>query len=109
MAADIAIDEVQAAARSLATEDRASLRWTVTVVVVMVVLLALFNAASMRSWADNLPPTSDNLAIRGVAERWSEATDRWGLSTPRARLRAGWEQARRWRFPSPQPTGTPSI
>ena len=103
MAADITLEE--ASDTSVAHADSGGLGWTVVVIAVMTLLLALFNAASVRSWAETLPPTPRNLAIHDAAESWYDLTERLGLATPRASLRAAWTSAHAWRFPTQQPAG----
>jgi hypothetical protein len=97
MAADIALEDARDT--SVADADSGALGWTCFVIAAMTVLLALFNAASVRSWAETLPPSPRNLAIHDAAESWYDFTERLGLVAPRARLRAAWMAAHDWRFP----------
>jgi hypothetical protein len=100
MAADIALED--AGETSAVDADSGALGWTVVVIAVMTVLLALFNAASIKSWAETLPPTPRNLAIHDAAENWYDLTERLGLAAPRASLRAVWTSAHAWRFGAPR-------
>jgi hypothetical protein len=79
-------------------ESERALAWTATVILVITLLLALFSAASMKSWAETLPPTPLNAVIRQSAEDWSDTTERLGLAAPRAQLHALWLSAKARRF-----------
>lgn len=101
MPTDMAIDEAAAEAAPATAEDTRALAWTCRVIVVITLLLALFSAASMKSWAESLPPTPANLAVRQVAEGWYDTTDHLGLAAPRAGLRSLWSSWREAKFPQP--------
>ena len=79
------------------------LAWTSCVIATTCLLLALFNAASIRSWADGLAPTPANLAIQRAADGWADFTGVVGLAAPRAGLHSAWEAARGLRFPETTP------
>jgi hypothetical protein len=83
------------------TQSEHALAWTSTVILTITVLLALFSAASMKSWAETLPPTPTNAIIRQYAEDWFDTTERLGLAAPRAALHAFWQSARAQRFGHP--------
>jgi hypothetical protein len=99
MAADTLFDHTSAA-QAVATpaQSERSLAWTTAVIVVITGLLALFSAASLKSWAETLPPTPVNGVIRQSAEDWFATTERLGLATPRARLHDLWQSARAMKF-----------
>src|SRR5579863_966478 len=104
MASDFVIAEAPVpASRAAAAKD--DLGWTSLVILVMTALLALFNAASLKSWAEGLPPTPANLAIYGAAEGWYDFTDHLGLAAPRAGLHRAWMSARALRFADPDAGG----
>jgi hypothetical protein len=105
MAADIALEDASEA--SAVDADSGALGWTIVVIAVMTVLLALFNAASVKSWAETLPPSPRNLAIHDAAESWFDLTERLGLAAPRGGLRAAWTSAHAWRFQAQQPVRQP--
>lgn len=74
-----------------------ALRWTAMVVVLTTALLALVNAQSIRSWAEELPPGPTTVQLVSAAGAWEEATAQTGLGTGRARLHKAWrgfEEAR---------------
>jgi hypothetical protein len=99
MAADALFDHTSPA-QAVATpvQSERALAWTTAVIVVITALLALFSAASMKSWAETLPPTPVNAVIRQSAEDWFATTERLGLAAPRARLHTLWQGARAARF-----------
>jgi hypothetical protein len=100
LASDFVIAETPVAAAPRAGVAKDDLGWTASVLVVMTALLALFNAASLRSWAETLPPTPANLAVYHAAEQWYDATAHLGLAAPRAAIRSLWTQARAAKFPT---------
>jgi hypothetical protein len=99
MAAEVLFDH-SSAGQAVATpaQSERSLAWTTAVILVITALLALFSAASLKSWAETLPPTPVNAVIRQSAEDWFATTERLGLAAPRARLHALWRSARAMRF-----------
>jgi hypothetical protein len=99
MAAEVLFDH-SAAGEAVATpaQSERSLAWTTGVIVVITALLALFSAASMKSWAETLPPTPVNAVIRQSAEDWFATTERLGLAAPRAWLHDQWQAARAAKF-----------
>ena len=71
----------------------AALRWTASVMVVTTLFLLVFNAASLKSWADGLAPSDTTLVVRGYADRWEATTERWGVAAPRDAVHAAWKKA----------------
>jgi hypothetical protein len=104
MPTDIAIDEAAGQAATATAEDERSLAWTCGVIAVIAVLLALFSAASMKSWAETLAPSPTNLTIRQAAEGWYDTTEHLGLAAPRAALHGLWQSWREAKFPAPPGT-----
>jgi hypothetical protein len=101
MPTDIAVDAAAPAAMEdipATAEDERALGWTCSVIAVITLLLALFSAASMKSWSETLAPTATNAVIRQAAEGWYDLTDHLGLAAPRAGLRAVWKGWRDQRF-----------
>jgi hypothetical protein len=74
------------------------LAWTVTVIAVASLVLALFNAGAIRGWAYDLKPTAFNQRIIGAAEGWYELTASMGLHRPGATMRGWWQSAQALRF-----------
>ena len=73
-------------------------RWTGRIIIIATVALAVFNAASITSWASTLPPNWGTETIRLVARVWDERLAQMGLDQPRAVVRKAYEaqKAKRW-------------
>jgi hypothetical protein len=73
-------------------------RWTGRSIILATVALAVFNAASITSWASTLPPNWGTETIRLVARVWDERLAQMGLDQPRAAVRKAYEaqKAKRW-------------
>jgi hypothetical protein len=84
--------------------------WTSLAIAAALILLLLFNAASVRSWTAQLPPGPVALAARDLAERWWSITDRAHLNAPREALAGLWKsaQALDWRQDPTQPPRGPA-
>ncbi len=82
----------------------AALRWTASVVVMTTLFLLVFNAASLKSWANGLAPSDATVALRGYADRWEATTERWGVAAPRDAVHAAWTRAvaLKWGGTSPE-------
>ena len=71
----------------------AALRWTAVVMAVTPLFLLVFNAASLKSWADGLAPSDATLTLRAYADHWEATTERWGVEAPRDAVHAAWKRA----------------
>ena len=71
-----------------------SRRWTSRTLLYAVLVLAVLNAQSVRSWASTLAPNWASLTVRDLAEVWGARMGAAGLDEPRAGMRAGWEGAK---------------
>lgn len=73
-------------------------RWTGRIIIIAAVALAVFNSASITSWASTLPPNWGTETIRLVARVWDERLAQMGLDQPRAVVRKAYEaqKAKRW-------------
>jgi hypothetical protein len=67
--------------------------WAATAMATATVFLLIFNAASLKSWADGLEPGPATVAVRGAAVAWAARMQALGLSGPRDALHAGWKRA----------------
>lgn len=86
------------------------LRWTVTVIAVAGLFLALFNAEAIRGWAYALKPTPTTEPVVVHAEQWYDLTASAGLQHPVETMRGWWKAAQAARFPgqdaAPTETGS---
>jgi hypothetical protein len=75
--------------------------WATLAIAVALILLLLFNAASLRSWTAQQAPSPAALAARDLADRWWAITTQAGLNAPRAAIADLWKSARAldWRSP----------
>lgn len=78
-----------------------ALRWTIGVIAITSVLLALTNAGAVSGWAGSFDPQPHVMPLVRAADRWDAATRRLGLATPHARMHAVWRDAEKARW-SPQ-------
>lgn len=76
-----------------------ALGWTTATILLAALLLALFNAQSFRSWAEDLPPGPNTPALVRVASGWETAMATAGLGEPQTRMRRGWNRAQQTRWP----------
>ena len=81
------------------------LRWTIVVMAVAGLVLALFNAHSLRSWAYGLKPGPINEPIVTLSEGWYDFTAALGLAAPSELLRGDWEQVKAAGFSGQAPDG----
>lgn len=72
-------------------EETGSLRWTAGVIALATLLLALLNAQSLRSWAEDFEPGPRANRVAAVARGWEDTTATFGLGVPQAKLRKGWK------------------
>ena len=71
----------------------AALGWTSAVIGMTTAVLLLFNAESLRSWADEMTPTETSLAIRQAADGWADTMQGLGFSGPRDAVHGLWKAA----------------
>ena len=71
-----------------------SRRWTTRTLVAATLLLALFNARAVTSWASTLSPNWATVTVRQLAEVWSDRMAAAGFDGPRAGMRSAWAGAR---------------
>jgi hypothetical protein len=73
-------------------------RWTGRTIIMVALALAVFNAASITSWASTLPPNWGTETIRLVARVWNDRLAQLGLDQPRTTVRKAYEaqKAKRW-------------
>lgn len=74
------------------------LGWTIQVIAAAGLVLALFNAGAIRSWAYELRASAANQRIVAVAEHWHDATATFGLNRPVETMRGWWKSVQAARF-----------
>lgn len=79
---------------SLEIQAERSRRWTTRTIVWATLLLAVFNAHAIQSWASTLSPNWASLTVRELAEVWNVRMAAAGFDVPRAGMRQGWEAAK---------------
>lgn len=79
------------------------LRWTITVIAVVGLFLALFNAGSIRSWSYELKSGDANQRIVGAAEAWFNMTSGARLEAPVETMHGWWKTIQNARFPGQEP------
>jgi hypothetical protein len=84
---------------TLEVQAERSRRWTSRTLLTATVLLLIFNAHALQSWASTLAPNWTSLTIRQLADVWSGRMAAAGLDQPRSDMRASWEGAKKvtWR------------
>jgi hypothetical protein len=71
-----------------------SRRWTSRTLVTATLLLAVFNAHAIQSWASTLAPNWATVTIRELADVWGARMGAAGLDAPRRGMRSAWEGAK---------------
>ncbi|MCW3848864.1 hypothetical protein OF829_16630 [Sphingomonas sp. LB-2] len=76
-----------------------ALRWTVLVLAITTLALALLNAEAIANWSHELSPSPGTAHVMAAADAWKDTTVRIGADTPHARLHRAWKRAEamRWR------------
>jgi hypothetical protein len=77
------------------------LRWTGRVILTATVVLLVFNAASLQSWARQQPVGWVAGTVRAVGDAWAERVALLGTDQPRRGIREAWEAFRQARFIAP--------
>lgn len=66
-------------------------RWAGRVVLFTTLILAIFNAPSLHSWATTLPPGWGSETIREIADVWNQRLAMLGLDEPRQAIHDTYE------------------
>ncbi len=75
-------------------------RWAGRTVACAALVLLLFNAPSIRSWAGTLPPGWGAETARRLADVWTDRTGAAGLDQPRRSIHAAWRDLRSGCWPA---------
>jgi hypothetical protein len=79
-----------------------ALGWTAATIALATVLLALTNAQSLRTWAEEMPPERPGvIALVEATTAWEERVA--GLGLGRARLHKAWKRIEQARWTAPEP------
>jgi len=79
--------------------DEAGLGWSFGVILIASLFLFCANAASLRDWIDDQPPSPAQQQAAEYADRWVETTERFGVGLPRKAMHDQWKRAEEARFP----------
>jgi hypothetical protein len=74
-------------------------RWTSRIIIIATLMLAVFNAASIQTWATTLSPNWGTQTVSALADVWSSRLGDAGLDRPRAAVHNSYEAAKQaqWR------------
>ncbi|CAN5136994.1 hypothetical protein BH10PSE2_BH10PSE2_05080 [soil metagenome] len=84
----------------VAARDR---RWTSRAIMIGVVLLLVFNAASIQNWARQQPPGWITATVQQLADVWTAQIAQLGADQPRQIVRDAYRHAQDARFPGQAP------
>jgi hypothetical protein len=86
-------DQTELAESAAARAERA-LGWTSRVILFAVLLMLVFNARSLQSWASTLPPQWGTETLRLVAGEWADRLQGAGFDEPRRRVHTAYEKSK---------------
>ncbi|HEY3812783.1 MAG TPA: hypothetical protein VGL66_06120 [Caulobacteraceae bacterium] len=86
-------DQTELAESAAARAERA-LGWTSRVILFSVLLMLVFNAKSLQSWASTLPPQWGTETLRLVAGEWADRLQDAGFDEPRRRAHTAYEKSK---------------
>ena len=76
------------------------LGWTFGVILIASLFLLFANAASLRDWIDDQPPSPLQAQAAELADQWVDLTEALGIGLPRKVMHAQWKRVEEARFPS---------
>ena len=79
--------------------EEAGLGWTFGVILIASLFLLFTNAASLRDWIDDQPPSPLQQQAAEYADQWVETTEGFGIGLPRKAMHDQWKRAEQARFP----------
>ena len=85
---------------------RETMRWTVTVIALSTIGLALLNPGAIDDWVNDLPPSPLTLRLATLSGAYAEAANSVGLDVGHARMHAAWKMAERADWLGRQPVQT---
>ena len=75
------------------------LGWAFGVILIASLFLLFANAASLRDWIDDQPPSPIQARAAELADQWVGITEGFGIGLPRKAMHAQWKRAEQARFP----------
>ncbi|HWE46937.1 MAG TPA: hypothetical protein VG407_13005 [Caulobacteraceae bacterium] len=85
-------------AESAAARAERALGWTSRTILIAALLMLVFNARSLQSWASTLPPQWGSETLRLVAGEWAGRLQDAGFDEPRRRAHAAYETSKTLRW-----------
>jgi hypothetical protein len=79
--------------------EEAGLGWAFGVILIASLFLLCANAASLRDWIDDQPPSPMQQQAAEYADQWVETTEGFGIGLPRKAMHDQWKRAEEARFP----------
>ena len=79
--------------------EEAGLGWTFGVIMIASLFLLFTNAASLRDWIDDQPPSPLQQQAAEYADQWVATTEGFGIGLPRKAMHDQWKRAEQARFP----------
>ena len=88
--------------------EEGGLGWAFGVILIASLFLLFANAASLRDWIDDRPPSPMQARAAELADQWVGITEGFGIGLPRKVMHAQWKREEQARFPGqkPEPDGT---
>jgi hypothetical protein len=85
--------------------DESGLGWAFGVILIASLFLLFANAASLRDWIDDQPPSPAQARAAELADQWVGITEAFGIGLPRKTMHAQWKRAEQARFPGQKTEG----
>ena len=79
--------------------EESGLGWAFGVMLIASLFLLFTNAASLRDWVDDQPPSPLQAQAAEYADQWVELTEGLGIGLPRKAMHEQWKRAETVRFP----------
>lgn len=82
--------------------EESGLGWAFGVIAIASLFLLCANAASLRDWIDDQPPSPTQQQAAEYADQWVALTEGFGIGLPRKAMHGQWKRAEQARFPGSQ-------
>jgi hypothetical protein len=80
--------------------------WGFGVILIASLFLLFANAASLRDWIDDQPPSPLQAHAAELADQWVGITQDFGIGQPRKAMHTQWKRAEQARFPGQKAEAT---